>query len=216
MLRSTYVVRKVDGLPLAEGMEEDTEQNNEGKSVAKQLIKQIPSMELGHRLSIQSNSSNFHILTESGVCFITAADKSYPARLAFSYLDELKVEFTSLYGAEVDNVERPYPFVKFDTFIQRTKRVYTDMRSAHSNLSGLNEELKGVQDIVQKSLEQVMERGETLPVLGELSRNMREQSSKFRTSAKDLNRLYWWRTYYPLIVVLGIVGLCLFLRFYFW
>eukprot|EP00761_Pharyngomonas_kirbyi_P012013 gb/GECH01012040.1/.p1 GENE.gb/GECH01012040.1/~~gb/GECH01012040.1/.p1 ORF type:complete len:216 (+),score=47.84 gb/GECH01012040.1/:1-648(+) len=215
MLRSTHVVRKVDGLPLAEGMEEDKEQGNI-KSVAKQLMKQIPSMELGHRLSIQSNATNFHILTESGVCFITAADASYPARLAFSYLDELKVEFNSLYGAEVDNVERPYPFVNFDTFIQRTKRVYTDMRSAHNNISGLNEELKDVQDIVQKSLEQVMERGEKLPVLGELSRNMKEQSSKFRTSAKDLNRYYWWRTYYPILVVLAIVGLCLFIRFYFW
>ena len=44
---------------------------------------------------------------------MTIAEKSYPRKLAFSYLDELSKEFAQSYGAKVDNVRKPYAFVGF-------------------------------------------------------------------------------------------------------
>jgi hypothetical protein len=46
-------------------------------------------------------------------------------RQAFDYLDELQKEFVQLHGQQIDNVERPYKFITFDTFIQKTKKLYT-------------------------------------------------------------------------------------------
>lgn len=45
--------------------------------------------------------------------YLTIADKSYPRKLAFSYLDELAKEFEQSYGAKVDSVRKPYAFVGF-------------------------------------------------------------------------------------------------------
>ena len=47
------------------------------------------------------------------VIYLVIADKSYPRKLAFSYLDELHKEFQTSYGAKVDTVRKPYAFVGF-------------------------------------------------------------------------------------------------------
>lgn len=52
-------------------------------------------------------------LISDNVVFLTIADKSYPRKFAFSYLDELSKEFTTTYGAKVEAVRKPYAFVGF-------------------------------------------------------------------------------------------------------
>jgi len=52
-------------------------------------------------------------LIADNVVFLTIADKSYPRKLAFSYLDELSKEFAGSYGPKVDTVRKPYAFVGF-------------------------------------------------------------------------------------------------------
>ena len=54
-------------------------------------------------------------LIVDNVVFLTIADKSYPRKLAFSYLDELSKEFATTYGAKVEAVRKPYAFVGFGT-----------------------------------------------------------------------------------------------------
>lgn len=45
--------------------------------------------------------------------YLTIAEKSYPRKLAFSYLDELSKEFATVYGPKVKDVRKPYAFVGF-------------------------------------------------------------------------------------------------------
>lgn len=52
-------------------------------------------------------------LIVDNVVYLVIADKSYPRKLAFSYLDELSKEFATSYGAKVDTVRKPYAFVSF-------------------------------------------------------------------------------------------------------
>jgi vesicle transport protein SEC22 len=55
----------------------------------------------------------FSYLISENVVFLTIADKSYPRKLAFSYLDELSKEFANTYGPKVEAVRKPYAFVGF-------------------------------------------------------------------------------------------------------
>ena len=52
-------------------------------------------------------------LIADNVIYLVISDKSYPRKLAFSYLDELSKEFQTSYGAKVDSVRKPYAFVGF-------------------------------------------------------------------------------------------------------
>jgi hypothetical protein len=56
-------------------------------------------------------------LIADNVVFLTIADKSYPRKLAFSYLDELSKEFATTYGPKVDTIRKPYAFVGFGAVV---------------------------------------------------------------------------------------------------
>lgn len=102
-----------------------------------------------------------YLISES-ICYLTITDKSYPRKLAFSYLEELAKEFSTSYGAEALKPNlRPYAFVQFDTFISATKRVYQDSR-AQTNLDRLNVELHDVTKVMTKNIEDLIYRGDSL------------------------------------------------------
>lgn len=47
------------------------------------------------------------------VAYLTICDKSYPRKLAFSYLDELSKEFQRSYESQIASANRPYSFRGF-------------------------------------------------------------------------------------------------------
>ena len=57
---------------------------------------------------------NSYLISEN-VVYLTIAEKSYPRKLAFLYLDELSKEFMQSYGGKVETVRKPYAFVGFGT-----------------------------------------------------------------------------------------------------
>lgn len=103
----------------------------------------------------------FHYVLSAGVCILTLTERAYPKRLAFDYLDELRKEFFQIYGNQVAAASRPYEFIRFDTFIQKTKKVYNDSKTQR-NLQKLNSELKDVHSIMTKNINEVISRGERL------------------------------------------------------
>lgn len=104
----------------------------------------------------------YSYLISDQICYLTITDKSYPRKLAFSYLEELAKEFATSYGQEAEKPNlRPYAFVQFDTFISATKRVYQDSR-AQTNLDRLNVELQDVTRVMTKNIEDLIYRGDSL------------------------------------------------------
>ena len=43
-------------------------------------------------------------------------DKSFPKRSAFSYLEDIQVEFFTQYGGRVPTAMRPYCFIEFGKY----------------------------------------------------------------------------------------------------
>ena len=60
--------------------------------------------------------------------------------------------FVAKYSGEVEGATRPYAFIKFDTFIQKTKKLYVDTRTQR-NLNKLNEELHDIQQIMTRNIQ---------------------------------------------------------------
>lgn len=130
----------------------------------------------------------FSYIINDSVCFLCICDRSYPRKLAFTYLSDLATEFTTTYSASqyLSSTLRPYAFVEFDTFIQRTKKTYQDSR-ASQNLDKLNDELKDVTKVMTKNIEDLLYRGDSLERMGEMSGRLREDSRKYRKAAVRIN-----------------------------
>lgn len=188
MVLMTMIGRIPDGLPLAATMQEDEqpgrnliEYQNQAKLLFKKLSNQSPA-----QCSIESGPFLFHYLIDHDVCFLILCEKTYSKRLAFSFLEDISLEFNSQYGKRVNSVTRPYSFIEFDTYIQKAKKTYTDSR-VRRNLNTLNNELQDVQRIMVQNIDDVLRRGTVLSELDDKAQNLSMLSQKYKKDAAYLN-----------------------------
>ena len=104
---------------------------SEVKSQVKQVFRRL-NRNSEPQASIESGRYTLHYLIQDSICFLCIADASYPRKLAFTYLSDIAQEFTTTYpsGQYLSATLRPYAYVEFDTYIQRTKKVYQDSRAS--------------------------------------------------------------------------------------
>uniref|UniRef100_A0A7S0N5R7 Longin domain-containing protein n=1 Tax=Pyramimonas obovata TaxID=1411642 RepID=A0A7S0N5R7_9CHLO len=215
MVKLTLIARVTDGLPLAEGLDTDKDPDLEHyKQQAKTLFKKMSSgPPPPSRMSYESGPYFLHYLIEGGVCYLTLCERGYPKKLAYQYLEDLQREFWTQNHSQVETVARPYAFIKFDTFIQKTKRLYMDTRTTR-NLNKMNEELAEVQQIMTRNIQDVLGQGERLDHVSRMSSNLASESKQYERRARDLSRQALIRKYIPLAIVLGLVLLFVLLRYY--
>ncbi|PGH17262.1 hypothetical protein AJ80_04904 [Polytolypa hystricis UAMH7299] len=204
MVKSTQIAR-LDGLMLAASVDDEQAEAElaEIKSQVKQIFRRI-NRNAAQQASIESGHYTLHYTIQDEICFLCIADRSYPRKLAFTYLADLATEFTTTYSASQYHSPnlRPYAFVEFDTFIQRTKKTYQDTR-ASANLDKLNDELRDVTKVMTKNIEDLLYRGDSLERMGEMSGRLREDSMKYRKAAVRINWELLLKQYGPF----GAVGL---------
>ncbi|KAB1210710.1 25.3 kDa vesicle transport protein [Morella rubra] len=118
MVKITIVGRASDGLPLAEGpryMKEENDNFSYYKQQAELILKEISRGALApSKMTIRVDHHCFHYLVEDGICFITLCDSSYPRKLAFHHLQDLRQEFEKFDNSLIDRITTPYSFVKFE------------------------------------------------------------------------------------------------------
>ncbi|XP_030051178.1 vesicle-trafficking protein SEC22b-B [Microcaecilia unicolor] len=213
MVILTMVARVQDGLLLAASMQESEQSSRnlqEYQNQAKQLFRKL-SEHSPSRCSLEAGPMTFHYLISQGVCYLTLSNASYSKKLAFTYLEELQVEFSEVYGKKVASVSRPYAFIEFDTYIQKLKKSYVDSWSKR-HLSSINTELQDVQKIMVTNIEEVLQRGEALSALDSKASNLSSVSKKYRKDAQFLNT----RSAYAKVAASGIFLFMLMMYLRFW
>ncbi|KAF2097060.1 vesicle transporter SEC22 [Rhizodiscina lignyota] len=205
MIRSTQIAR-LDGLVLAASVDDEQSEAElvDIKTKVKQLLRRV-NRNSEPQATIESGQFTIHYTIQDSVVFLCICDRSYPRKLAFTYLSDLASEFTTTYPSQqyLSPTCRPYAFVEFDTFIQRTKKTYQDSR-ATQNLDKLNDELKDVTKVMTKNIEDLLYRGDSLERMGEMSGRLREDSRKYRKAAVRINWELLLKQYGP-IGALGLI-----------
>ena len=218
MVLFTYAARLADGVLLVASIDSSStspvtsQHKADGKSLIKQLTHRSPK-----RCTVESGAYNFHYLIEGEIVYLILSAKSYPKRLAYGYLDEVRRHFEQHVeqdGARIATIDRPYYFIKFDKTIQRLRRSYADPHSAQ-NMSKLNNELADIHNIMKQNIQDVLDRGEKLDHVSQISTNLVSESKKFKWGAKKLNLMAFYKKYGPLAAGGLFVTIFLYLR-YFW
>ena len=226
-----YIARVQDGLILVASMEHGATSSGAGggssdhleifKNQAKQILKKLNPRSPA-KMSIDSNPYIFHYLIENGICYLTLTPMNYPKRLAFMFLEEIAREFESDLKSEhgddwlsvVETVGRQYAFIKFDRIIQKRRRDYSDPNSS-ANMKKMNEDLASIQDIMRKTIDDVLDRGNKLDEVSEMSKNLASESKKYKWVAKKLSMMALWKQWAPLITI-GVLALLILLVRFFW
>ncbi|RYR33344.1 hypothetical protein Ahy_A10g047928 isoform B [Arachis hypogaea] len=232
MVKLTMIARVTDGLPLAEGLDDgrDLKDAEFYKQQVKALFKNLSR---GHneasRMSIETGPYVFQLpihkhdllglifsyIIEGRVCYLTMCDRAYPKKLAFQYLEELRNEFERVNGSQIETAARPYAFIKFDTFIQKTKKLYQDTHTQR-NISKLNDELYEVHQIMTRNVQEVLGVGEQLDQVSQMSSRLSSESRMYADKARDLNRQALIRKWAPVAIVFGVVFVLFWLKNKLW
>lgn len=101
------------------------------------------------QIDFQSEAT-FVVLLDRGVLFLTvnvasgcvgSPGSTNAVSLAAAYLEEVAREFGEQFGDQVVSVTRPFPFLRFDNFLSKTKKVFAgrgsqagEMRRAHNGV----------------------------------------------------------------------------------
>ncbi|KAK3180916.1 SNAP receptor [Lecanicillium sp. MT-2017a] len=212
MIRSTQISR-LDGLMLCASVDDEQSEAAlaEVKGQVRQVLRKL-TRNSEPQASIESGQYTLHYLVDSDIIFLCICERSYPRKLAFTYLSDLATEFNSTHPAnQVHNPAlRPYAFMDFDSFIAKTRTTYADSR-ASQNLDKLNDELRDVTKVMTKNIEDLLYRGDNLEKMGEISSRLRDDSKKYRRAAVRINWELLLKQYGPL-VGLGFI----FLMFIYW
>ncbi|KAM3860249.1 vesicle-trafficking protein SEC22c [Diretmus argenteus] len=119
-----FVVRVRDGLPLSAST--DFEHNRELQE-RKQQLRTI-SRALGllpERGTVQGQDLHIYFVSSEGVSYMSVCHCSLPVAKAFCFLEDLRWEFTACFNSTVVALAvRPYPFLEFDSAIQKLKQQY--------------------------------------------------------------------------------------------
>ncbi|KAI8625406.1 transport protein-like protein sec22 [Xylariaceae sp. FL1651] len=216
MIRSTQIARVGDGLMLCASVDDEQSESSlaEVKSQIKLILRRL-NRNSEQQASIESGNYTLHYLIANEIVYICICDRSYPRKLAFTYLSDLSAEFSNSYSqSQLHSPSlRPYAFMEFDTFINRTKATYADTR-ATQNLDKLNDELRDVTKVMTKNIEDLLYRGDSLERMGELSSRLRDDSKKYRKAAVKINWDLLLKQYAPIGVFGLIVLLFIWFRFF--
>ncbi|KAI8399840.1 Longin domain profile [Nakaseomyces glabratus] len=201
MIKSTVVYRD-DGLPLCSSVDDDISDLslNEQKKRIKMVVSRM-TPQSANEATLESKDSEIHYIRQQGVIYFVICEAGYPRNLAFSYLNDVAVEFQHSYSNELSKPTiRPYAFASFDTFLQRTKEAYSD-KKVQDNLDQLNQELVGVKQIMSKNIEDLLYRGDSLEKMDDMSNSLKISSKKYRKSAQKINFDLLISQYAPIVMV---------------
>ena len=185
------------------------------KQNVRQLLRKIDRNSAPKGAIECSTTHTAYYLVSSSVIFLVVCDRPYPRDAAFDYLDEVSREFLSTNPQQRvhDPAQRPYAFMDFDTFVGKTKQVFSDGRAA-GNLNRLNSELKDVTSIMTKNIEDLLYRGDSLERMGEVSSRLREDSKKYKRAAVRINWELLLKQYGPFGALGFIILVFIWFRFF--
>ena len=103
---------------------------------------------------------------------------------------------------EVDQTERPFRFIHYDPIIQKKAKEYVDERQQRSKL---NDDLSEIQNLMQKNINDILDRGEKLDNVQNISQDLLKQSSGFKWGAKKLTLQAQFQQYLPMIIGFAIL-----------
>lgn len=129
-----------------------------------------------------------------------------PTNLAFCILF-----FSYQWRAEVDQTARPFRFIHYDPIIQRKQKEFQDERQQRSKL---NDDLSEIQSIMKKNITDILDRGEKLDNVQNISQELMSKSNNFKWGTRKLTWQARMQQYMPVIVIVLIVCFIIYVKFF--
>jgi len=135
----------------------------------------------------------------------------YLTNHAFCIHKLLYITMLSQWRQEVDKTDRPYRFINYDPLLQRKQKEFQDERQQRSKL---NDDLSEIQSIMKKNITDILDRGEKLDNVQNISAELMNKSSTFKWGTRKLTLQARLQQWLPVIIGVLIVGFIIYVKFF--
>ena len=111
----------------------------------------------------------------------------------------------------MDKTARPFRFIHYDPIIQRKQKEFQDERQQRSRL---NDDLSEIQNIMKKNINDILDRGEKLDNVQNISQDLLKQSSGFKWGARKLTFQARMQQILPMVIGGAILMFVFYVKFF--
>ncbi|GAA6009676.1 hypothetical protein JCM10207_004150 [Rhodosporidiobolus poonsookiae] len=152
------------------------------------------------KLTYAADQILIHYHKAHGITALVVAEDEAGRRMPFGFLAELQRKFTSTYNMNEIADAPAYGMNGFEKEIKALMKQYEE-NPPQDAIKAAQAELAATKDVMVKSIDAVLNRGERLETLIDRTDEMSQQARAFRKRATVLRRKQWWRNVRVLIAV---------------
>ncbi|GAA5825232.1 hypothetical protein JCM5353_005917 [Sporobolomyces roseus] len=185
--------------------EHDASGSSQYSQVTQTLLSKIPPND--SKLTYAADEILIHYQKTGGVTAMVVSEDSAGRRMPFGFLQALHRQFTMSYP---DSGDLPaYGANSFGKEIAKLMKQYEE-NPPQDAIKQAQAELAATKDVMVKSIDAVLSRGERIEILVDRTDEMSQQARAFRKRSTVLRRKMWWKN----IKVLMAIGFSAILLFY--
>ncbi|KAF6001528.1 hypothetical protein CCYA_CCYA13G3512 [Cyanidiococcus yangmingshanensis] len=174
------------------------------------LIRILQSKKIAEhkRLTIEEKQLGMIHYDNDGTCmYVVFSRASYPQRLAFQFLSELRAEFLRTVGNRAEDVATASEngLTKLCRPLMSELCTLYDKPSGLDKMSRIRMQVEEVKGHMQNNIQEVMKNTDDLEQLQTQSEGLRGEASAFHRSAGTVERKYWWKNARMICVIAVIV-----------
>jgi len=220
MIKGLIIARKSDGLIFCEVMDDEDNDKNFWfvRNQAQEFLKNMKSTQNQCTVNLDSQYYIMHYQINDNVVYLAITTKKYPQKLVFSFLsdidkgfnEELKNQFGTQsvsYYSKLETIDRANYFIKFEKFIKKKRNEYLD------NIDRLNKEISDIHKVMAENITLMMDRDRTMMSINSLSETIKDNSGKFKDTARQTKIKMLLAKYAIFIVVIAIILLFIIFKF---
>ncbi|EME31489.1 Vesicle-associated membrane protein 7 [Galdieria sulphuraria] len=174
------------------------------EAIAARILAKVPEHNV--KSFYENDSLSFNFLISDGVTYLCIARKLYPRRLVFSFLEEIKKRFLSLYADQVSTAGPLQMQHDFRPILQQQMEYFSNEAEA-DKLAKVQQQVDEVTSVMRSNIDEALNRGERLDVLVDRAEDLRGGASQFQKSSTQLKRNFCKRNMKIIICIVIVVVL---------
>ena len=182
------------------------------KTVTKEGIRECiagnASLEPGKRYSSQGTTQSiYYCLDIQGRVYAIVTNPSYPARVAFTALEELQSEFSD-YGSRVPSATEESLSKPARLVLKGVLDKYVSPGTA-DKLTEVQGKIDSVSSVMKENIEQILINNDQLDNIEAQSEALNLQAAAFQQQSVDLTNKMWWKMWKLRLLIGGLVVMVL-------
>ena len=177
-------------------------------TVTRVLLRKIDTGKDG-KLSYLYDKFIFHYMVSEGLTYLCMTDGEFPRQVAFQFLGDIKKRFLATYGTR-GQTALAYAFnADFERVLQAQMDHYNRLKD-DDKVSKINNQISEVRSVMIENIDRVLERGEKIELLVDKSDELDQHAFKFKSHARDLKRMMWWKNVRTILIILFILTIIIY------